>query len=69
MSIEPQIISSKKETKPSFYPRQKEQEILDLDAHKLWLDNYNGSCQTDNIENAWRKKYIIENGYIVSCTK
>lgn len=66
--IEPQIIKSKKANSYVGYSRTRESEIMDLIAHKKWLDDYNTFCQTNERQNAWRKKFVIENGNLVKKT-
>lgn len=63
MTIESQIIKSKKEIKLRYYA--KDHEILDLDLHSKQLKEYNEFCQNNLRQNEWRKKYTIQNGSIV----
>jgi len=43
--IEPQIIKSKKANSYVGYSRTRESEIMDLIAHKKWLDDYDPNRQ------------------------
>lgn len=63
MTIESQIIKSKKEIKIHYYA--KDPEIFDLDLHSKQLTEYNEFCQNNPRQNEWRKKYTIQNGLIV----